>query len=206
MSNDARFTLSKDENEWLRLRSPSGFSLVMNHTRVGPEFLLSTVHPEWQQVYDRRNYVWFDPILLSTVMSDGDRRWSDVKLPDIRGVMREAKSFGLSFGATFARTNAHAKSLLSVGRSDRDILPAEMKELSEWFTSYCERIFIEDDLTLVEKQTLISLADDRSIKQVAEHLGVSQSAVKARLSSVRAKFKVNTNTKAIVTGIRRKII
>ena len=89
------------ETETIKQIATSGFVLAFNYTFRGPEFFDSTYAEEWQNEYEDKGYYFKDPILLWSVAFSGDKRWSDIPLPDLGSVMERAKKFGLNYGATF---------------------------------------------------------------------------------------------------------
>ena len=94
----------------LRFMGKSGFILAFNMTFRGPEYLHSEYPAEWQKIYEDRNYFFVDPVLIWSVTKTGNKRWSEIKLPDIRGVMSEARKCDLNYGAAFSRKSMNKRS------------------------------------------------------------------------------------------------
>ena len=116
-----------------RLLGTCGFIFAHNITFRGPEYFHSEYPKEWQAEYESRSYAYFDPVLLWNIMNIGDRRWSDIRLPDLRGVMKAARRFELNFGACFSRAHRGRKSILTLARPDREFTDEEMAFLSATF-------------------------------------------------------------------------
>ena len=62
---------------------PSGFVLAFNLTFRGPEHLHSAYPEEWVKIYQDKNYFILDPINFWTFSHIGEKRWSEIKLPDM---------------------------------------------------------------------------------------------------------------------------
>ena len=99
----------EDIDKMLSAIGTSGYTAVINYTRVGAEFLVATYPQAWLDEYDEKGYMWCDPVLMYSVMREGDRRWSDCKLPDLFGVMKSAAKHGLGYGACFTRFATSSK-------------------------------------------------------------------------------------------------
>jgi LuxR family transcriptional regulator, quorum-sensing system regulator SdiA len=184
----------------------AGFSLLLNFTRQGPEYLDSTYPLAWQEEYDTGHYYFKDPVLIWSLARTGDRRWSAVGLPDLARVMVRAKLHNLNYGAAFVRTSGKSRSLLSVARSDRELSDAEMGKVSESFTALVQEAGNDKTLTAKELDALQCLANDMTLDAAARHLGVSTAAVKARLSAARQRLGAETNYHAVAVALRSKLI
>lgn len=188
-----------------KAHATAGYSIVLNYTRSGPEYVESHYDPEWQAEYDRKRLYWRDPVLMWAMASDGNKRWSSVPIPDLGGVMKKARRYGLVFGGAFARSSNFGKSLLSVARDDRELSDNEIEALS---AALDQLLLTLGDRGLTEKEVAVlrCLSEDMSHDQVAKHLNISASAVKLRLNSARQRLGTNTTYGALREAIRQKLI
>ncbi len=192
----------------LRLLGNAGFIFAYNVSFRGPECFHWEYPPAWQAEYDGNGYAYFDPILLWSVMNTGARRWSEVNLPDLRGVMRAAAAHGLRFGASFASNSARRKSILTLSRSDREFTDEEMEFLVATFRHITSEIEREDGggLTAAEVETLRCLSVGMSHAEAARALGVAVPTVKVRVEKARGKLGARNATQAVAIAIRRRLI
>lgn len=184
----------------------AGFSLLLNFSRQGPEYLDSTYPAAWQEEYDAGHYYYKDPVLIWSLAATGNRRWSAVPFPDALRVMKRARVYGLNFGAAFVRTEGKNRSLLSVARSDRELTDGEMILLAENFDTLLHHARNDRTLTSKELEALQCLANDMTLDVAARHLGVSAAAIKARLSTARQRLGAETNYHAVAVAMRAKLI
>lgn len=184
----------------------AGFSLLLNFSRQGPEYLDSTYPSAWQEEYDAGHYYYKDPVLLWSLARTGNKRWSAVPFPDVLSVMKRARAYGLNYGAAFVRTEGKNRSVLSVARSDRELTDDEMIRLAENLDALLQRARNDRTLTSKELEALQCLANDMTLEVAARHLGVSTAAIKARLSAARQRLGAETNYHAVAVAMRAKLI
>ena len=203
--------LTKDDyssdRHWLTERATSGFTILINYTRRGPEFLDSTFAKGWQSEYDANNYQMKDPILLKSVLWPGDRRWSSIDERDKLGKVRKAAlKYGLNYGATFSRSFGKGVCLLSVSRPDRENTEEEIIEISRWFDAFLRRVSIDFGLSDTEIKILQALSDDYSLTEIADKFEMSDSAAKRLAKQCRQKIGCRTNTRAVKLALNMKLI
>ncbi len=114
----------------LREIGEAGFVVAFNMSIHGPEYMHSEFPKEWQAIYEERSFAVGDPVLMWAMAYQGTRRWSEIKLPDMRNVMASAQAFGLRFGAVLSTKHDRKRSFMSLARSDREISDIEL-ELAE---------------------------------------------------------------------------
>ncbi len=192
----------------LRLLGTKGLIFAYNITFRGPEFFHSEYPKPWQVEYEGRSYAYFDPIFLWILMNTGDKRWSEIKLPDLRGVMKAARRHDLNYGAAFARTQNAKKSILTLARPDREFTDEEMAFLGATFGQVMEGIDRDTGagLTPVEAETLRCLRDGMSYPEAAALLEVSVPTIKARVEKARGKLGARNVTQAVALAIQRRLI
>lgn len=191
------------EIERLREVAPAGFTLAFNLTFRGPEHLHTEFPKEWQEIYQSKNYFFLDPILLWTFTNTGERRWSEVTMPDVRGVLAAARPFGLVYGAIFARRRGDRRSLLSIARPDREFTDTEISIVGARFDSWVDMVIGTVALTPGELEVLRALKDGLGQQEIALKLGVSESAVKQRCLKACAKLNARTRTQAVAIAVAR---
>lgn len=181
----------------------SGWLMALNMTSHGPEYLLDRRPRAWCEAYEAQNYFIGDPVLAWTIWHDGWTRWSDITLPDMRGVMKEARKFGMNFGMVTSREDANRRSFLSASRTDREFTDAEVALLVGQFNRWVDVAMNRATLTDGELEVLRCFRDGMGQREAADHLGVSESTIKQRANKACVKLEANTRTQAVVTAVSR---
>lgn len=190
----------------LRFLGESGFILAFNMTFRGPEYLHSEYPEDWQKIYEDRNYFFVDPVLVWSVTKSGNKRWSEIRLPDIRNVMKEAEKYGLNYGAAFSRKFMNKRSFMTISRSDREFTDEELAHLGEKFDHLVSYVIGQCGLTTKELDALRGLRDGLSYKQIAVELDISVPTVKSRAERAKGKLGAKTTTQAVAMASTRNFI
>lgn len=189
--------------EDLRLIGPSGFILAFNMTFRGPETMHSEYPDRWRAEYEDQNYFAFDPVLIWTLVHSGARRWSDIKLPDVRGVLKRGAAHGLKYGAVFSVKKQRKRSFLTISRPDRELTDGEMERVNAKFETWSELVTNRAALTDKELEVLRLLRDGLGQREIADALGIAESTVKQRAVSATTKLDANNRTQAVAIAMSR---
>lgn len=199
---------SKDEFEKI---APAGFYVALRVGYSFPQEELNRLDPGWVTLYTRLGLVMRDPAMRWVYTNNGAIRWSEFDLPDPVGVVALARRAGLTWGATVAfcrKQDVGRRSYAMLFRGDRDF---EEEELGKAYV-VLRNLHADTgtgaapNLTGAELEAIRMRAAGKLLKQIAAELGISESAVKARLSSARRKVGAkNTMELLSIAALRRMI-
>lgn len=197
--------IPRHREEMLRLSQigPSGYIMGFGWGLRGLEFMDSTYPLEWQNLYESRNYFVGDPALVWHMTKLGQVRWSEIKAPDLRGVMTEARKFDLNYGAIFSRKTNSRRSFLSISRPDRELTDDEMSEVGSKFSTWVEIVLARASLTDAELQVLRGLRDGYGQREISEMLGIAETTVKQRALRACNKLGAASRTQAVAIAVKR---
>lgn len=193
----------ESEMDHLRALGPSGYVMAFNYTVFGPEFMVSGYPDAWRAEYEEKNYFMGDPVLMWTFVNSGVKRWSDINLPDPRGVMRRAARFNIRYGVAISVKRGRKRSVLTVARGDREIEAAEIEGLRIKFESWCDHATNRAALTDRELDVLRLLRDGKAQREIAEALGIAEATVKQRAVSATKKLGAANRIQAVAIALRR---
>ncbi len=193
------------DKEIVRLKewAPSGFILAFNLSFRGPEHLHSEYPAAWRRIYEERNYFFVDPTLIWIIGYSGNKRWSEIRLPDIRNIMKEARKFDLNYGVALSRKVENKRSFLTVSRSDREFTDTEIEVLSSKFDGWVDMVVGRASLTDGELEVLRYLKDGMGQAEIAAGIGISESAVKQRCLKACTKLGAKTRAQAVAIAVGR---
>jgi LuxR family transcriptional regulator, quorum-sensing system regulator SdiA len=192
-----------NEVEELRTTGPAGFIIAFNMTFRGPEHMFSAYPGLWQKEYEERNYFVGDPVLTWALVTDGHKRWSEIKLPDLRHIMTRGASFGLKYGVVFSVKKGRKRSFLTIARNDRELTDNEIGRLNAKFELWCELVTNRAALTEKELEVLRLLRDGLGQKEIGDTLNIAESTVKQRAVSATNKLAANNRTQAVAIAMSR---
>lgn len=109
--------------------SPAGFAIALHIRYSSSDFLFQTYPPKWVEIYNERGYLMHDPVVTWCFENTGAIRWRDLEERDEKGVMREARRYGMLYGVSIALVEGGSRSIAGCARSDRDYLDVEITEL-----------------------------------------------------------------------------
>lgn len=183
--------------EQLEGLAPMGYTVGL-HIRFATPLVYRSSYPEaWVEVYNSHSYYLRDPLVFWGVGVEGTTRWSSIPLPDPFGVMKKAAAHGLKFGAVSSYGPITSRSIVGISRGDREFSDEEMDQLKELTI----RLHIEakppSELTKAQIEALQCLANGDRHTAAAAKLGISESALKARLQSARIRLEARTTSEAI---------
>jgi LuxR family transcriptional regulator, quorum-sensing system regulator SdiA len=187
--------------------SPAGFYIAL---RVGfsfPEEELNALPEIWVEFYTAHGLVVHDPAMQWAYSTTGAIRFTEVTLPDPHLVFAHAAVFGLSFGAVVSVLRPEDRGRRSYGvffRDDRAFTAAELAKLLSMVTALHQGG--EPALTAAEMVALKLQSEGMRQKQIADQLGISESAVKARLNNVKRKLGARTPSQVASIAAARRLI
>ena len=109
--------------------APLGFGLGLHIRFASPLISLYTWSAEWQDRYTKQVYVLRDPMIAWAFAKQGACRWSECPLPDPFGVVDEAASYGLTYGATISCGPLSSRTIAGIARDDREFQDEELERV-----------------------------------------------------------------------------
>lgn len=181
----------------LSLHAPAGYFIGLHIRFTAPLFTYQTYDQAWIDHYTENGFVLRDPMTAWGFSSTGAIRWSDKSLPDPFGLFVEAAKYGLHYGATVACGEIRSRTIASFARHDREVSDEEIA----MFTTVVNRLHKTteppEELTAAQIEALKCIANGDRHAAAAAKLGISESALKARVTSARIRLMARTTAEAI---------
>lgn len=189
--------------------APAGFYVAL---RVGfsfPEEELNELPDNWVEFYTTHGLVIHDPVMKWVYGNTGVSRMSDITLPDPQQVRLKATAYGLAHGAVVSVMSLADRGRRSYGmffRREEDFADTDLARLHQIVKQMHSGTGEEPGLTAAEVEALRMQAGGLRLKQIAGDLGISESAVKARLNNAKRKLGAKTLTQASSIAAGRRLI
>ncbi len=177
--------------------APLGYYVALHIRFVSPLMTFQTYDPAWTDHYTQNAYGLRDPQVAWGISRTGASRWSEISIPDPFGIMAEAKSYGLTYGVIVSCGPVTSRTIAGAARGDREFTDQEMAAISGVILRLHHETEPPDNLTKAEIAALSIIASGERYAQGAASLGISESALKARLSAARKKLFARTTAEAI---------
>ncbi len=190
--------------------APAGYYVALRLGFFSPAEELNGFAARWIDYYTINGLALHDPLMRWIYSGSGAQRWSELRLPDPMGVLKSYAAFGMPFGAVICVTAEEDLPRRTFGyfaRQDRELTQAEMTEL-EALLRAAHFQEPQEDKTLTRAQTdaLRLLSRGMRLKEIAYALGISESAVKARLKSAMARMDARTPVQAASIASQRGLL
>ncbi|MGL6208827.1 MAG: autoinducer binding domain-containing protein, partial [Paracoccaceae bacterium] len=174
-----------------------GYTVGLHIRFASPLIYKSSYPPAWVEHYNSHSYYLRDPLVFWGIGAEGTTRWSTIPLPDPFGVMNKAATHGLSYGAVSSYGPITSRSIVGISRSDREFSDEELDRLKELTIQLHIEAKPPSELTRAQVEALQCLANGDRHTAAAAKLGISESALKARLQSARVRLEARTTSEAI---------
>lgn len=186
--------------------APAGFFIGLHIRFTSPLFTFQTYDQRWIDQYTENGYVLRDPMTAWGFAKTGAIRWSDPALPDPFGLFVEAAAYGLNYGCTIACGPIKSRSIASFARSDREFRDDEIATIERKVQRLHDLTEPPEALTEAQIEALRMIAGGDRFAAAAEKLGISESALKARITSARNRLMARTTAEAIQRAKDNRLI
>ena len=183
--------------EALDVLAPDGYSLALHIRFAAPMHRRSTYPEAWQRIYKENTYALCDPVVFWGLGFVGSCRWSEMRMPDPFGVLRNARKHGLIYGAVASYGKITSRSIVGVTCREREFADTEIAAIAEITKRLHYAAAPNSELTYPMIEALRLIAEGYRHTAAAAELGISESALKARLSSARVRLGARTTAEAI---------
>jgi LuxR family transcriptional regulator len=181
----------------LSLNAPAGYFVGLHIRFTAPLFTFQTYDQAWIDHYTENGFVLRDPMTAWGFSTTGNIRWSDPSLPDPFGLFKEAAGYGLTYGVTVACGPIRSRTIASFARSDREFHDAEIAAITAIVHRLHDMTEPPEELTKAQVEALRCIAGGDRFAAAAVRLGISESALKARITSARIRLMARTTAEAI---------
>jgi len=177
--------------------SPKGYALGLHIRYAAAHLMFQTYDPRWTETYTENGYMLADPTVFWGFGNEGARRWSEVGLPDQHGILDQARSFGLNYGVVVSCGPISSRTIGGFAREDREFTDDEINVIQAVVRALHNASTPPDQLTPAQRMALRLIAKGSRHAEAAAILGISESALKARLRSARDRLMVRTTAEAV---------
>ncbi|SRR6056297_489413 len=181
----------------LKKRSPRGYAVGLHIRFAAPLITAHTYDERWLRIYTSRAYALRDPMVFWGLSYQGTTRWSEITLPDPFEIFGQAAGFGLKFGCAVACGPLTSRTIVGCAREDREFEDEEIEHIQAIVWQMHDLAQPPEELTKAQVEALKCIADGDRYIAAAAKLGISESALKARLASARERLMARTTPEAI---------
>lgn len=177
--------------------APAGYFVGLHIRFAAPLMQFQTYAQEWADFYSQNGYALRDPTIAWGFSTTGACRWSSLPIPDPFSILKDAANHGLTFGLTVSCGPINSRTIASFARDDREFTDDEIAEISTMVRRLHDSTEPPASLTKAQKDALRCVAEGDRHAAAAAKLGITESAFKARLISVRERLKARTTAEAL---------
>jgi len=186
--------------------APKGYALALHIRFAAAHVMIQTYDPRWTEIYTERGYMLADPMVFWGFGNDGAIRWSQIELPDPHDILGQARSFGLQYGVAIALGPTASRTIGGFARDDREFTDEEIAEIQAIVQELHTASTPPEQLTPAQRMALRLVARGNRNAEAAALLGISESALKARLRAAREALFVRTTAEAIQRAQEYKLL
>lgn len=186
--------------------APKGYSLGLHIRFAAPLISLRTYNEEWQDHYTDNVYGIRDPLIAWGYSTKGACRWSEIKIPDPFSIFKQAGEHGLKYGVAMSCGPFSSRSIGGIARDDREYEDEEIQEALAIFEFLHEKTEPPERLTNAQREALELIAAGNRHAEAAAKLGISESALKVRLTAARNRLLARTTAEAIQRAKEYKLL
>lgn len=184
---------------------PAGYALGLHIRFASAQIMVNTYDPLWIEVYTRHGYMLCDPLVSWGFGTEGVVRWSALDHPDPHRVMDQARDYGLRYGIAVSHGPVSSRTIGGFARSDREFSDPEINEIVDLVRVLHRQSTPPDRLTGPQVEALRLIAKGFRHSEAADRIGISESALKARLRTARERLLCRTTAEAIQRAIEYKL-
>lgn len=186
--------------------SPSGLFYALHFRFALPLIHYFNYPQDWTDRYTEQAFALRDPVIVWGFGNTGTRRWSELNLPDPANVLGQAKEFGMNYGFVVSVGSIKSRTIASGARDDREFIDEEITEFARIIDAMHRLTAPPGSLTPAQIEALRLIAAGDRHTAAAAKLGISESALKARLASARQALKARTTVEAIEKARNLKLL
>jgi len=186
--------------------APAGYALGLHIRFASAQIMINTYDPRWIEIYTNRGYMLCDPLVSWGFGTEGIARWSALNHPDPHRVMEQAQVYGLLYGVAVSCGPTSSRTIAGFGRSDREYTDAEIVEIADLVRILHRETEPPERLSTPQVDALRLVSKGFRHSEAAHRLGISESALKARLRSARDRLLSRTTAEAIQRAIEAKLL
>lgn len=190
----------------LKRLAPKGYALGLHIRFASAHIMVQTYDPVWIELYTSRGYMMCDPLVSWGFSTTGAVRWSDLDHPDPHDILGQAAEHGLKFGVAVSHGLTSSRSIGGFARADREFTDDEIKKIRDTVILLHEESTPPDALTPAQRHALRMVASGHRYAEAAALLGISESALKARLKSARERLYARTTAEAVQRAQEYKLL
>jgi len=177
--------------------APGGFFFALHIRFALPLLHLQTYPQGWTDRYTEEAYALRDPIIAWGFSTVGATRWSEITIPDPFDILGQAREFGMVYGIAVSCGPMKSRTIASASRADREFTEGETAEFAALIGQLHDITEPPTSLTDAQIEALRCIANGDRHAAAAARLGISESALKARLAAARTALLARTTTEAI---------
>ena len=177
--------------------APGGFFFALHFRFAMPLLNAQTYPKEWIDHYTEQVYALRDPIIAWGFSTVGTARWSEIEIPDPFDILGQARAYGMKYGVAIACGPMKSRTIASAARADREFTDAEIAEIDSIIRMLHKITELPRSVTDAQVEALRLIAAGDRHAAAAAKLGISESALKARLSGARNGLLARTTAEAI---------
>lgn len=177
--------------------APAGYALGLHIRFASAHIMIQTYDSKWIEVYTRNGYMLCDPMVSWGFGTEGSCRWSEIGYPDPHNIFAQAAEHGLRYGVAVSFGQVSSRTIGGFARSDREFTDGEIEHINQTVRLLHRESTPPESLTDAQRLALRLIAKGCRYAEAAGRLGISESALKARLKSVRERLFVRTTAEAI---------
>ncbi|MFO1175289.1 MAG: autoinducer binding domain-containing protein [Paracoccaceae bacterium] len=190
----------------LGLLAPAGYFIGLHIRFASPLISFQTYDQSWQDHYTQQAYALRDPTIAWGFSTVGASRWSEFNIPDVFGILAEARKYGLIYGVTVSCGPISSRTIASFSRADREFEQNEIDRIEETVRRLHDITEPPESLSRSQIEALTCVANGMRHAAAANKLGISESAFKARLNSARQKLLARTTAEALQRAKEYKLL
>lgn len=186
--------------------APKGYALGLHIRFASAHIMIQTYDPQWIAAYTEKGYMLCDPLVSWGFGNEGAVRWSEINHPDPHDVLGQARAFGLVYGIAVSHGPTSSRTIGGFAREDREFTDQEMTAIQKIVHKLHENSTPPESLTSAQRMALRLIAKGSRHAEAAALLGISESALKARLRSARDRLFARTTAEAIQRAQEYKLL
>lgn len=186
--------------------APAGYAAGLKLRFSGPALVRDTYPPAWKEHYAESLMAYWDPVVVWSLANTGHKRWSELRIPDPMNVMNKAREYGINYGVVISLGKISKRSMLGISRSDREFTDEEIQRAIEIFTHIHELVTEAKSLTKNQVEALKLIAGGDLHSAASAKLGISESALKARLKAARQRLSARSTAEAITRAKEQNLL